>query len=52
MNVATIVQPLTGHIERLYASINDPTIPIISLAKGFLSSMRMEPINVARKKLT
>jgi hypothetical protein len=43
MSVSTIVQPVTGYLDRLYASI-DPSLCLAALAKGFLSSLRMDPI--------
>lgn len=51
MSVATIVQPVTGYIERLYPSI-DPIIVVTTLSKIFLSNLRMDPLKVAYKKLT
>lgn len=49
--VSTIVQPVTGQIERLYSSI-DTYSSITALSKGFLSSLRMDNIDLARKKIT
>lgn len=51
MCVATIVQPVTGYHTKLYESLN-PTTVISALGKGFLSSLRMDDINDARKKIT
>lgn len=51
MSVATIVQPVTGYYQRLYDSI-DTIASSCALARGFLSSLRMEQLNSARKKLT
>lgn len=41
INVTTIVQPISGHLERLYDSIVDPQISIALLARFFMSSLRM-----------
>ncbi len=41
MSIATIIQPVTGYMDRLYKSI-DPICASSALAKGFLSSLRME----------
>lgn len=49
--VSTVVQPVTGYIEKLYQGI-DPISTSSAIAKGFLSSLRMEDINATRKKVT
>lgn len=51
MTVANIVQPVSGFLDRIYESI-DPQNMSAAISKGFLSSLRMENLNVARKKLT
>lgn len=40
VSIATIVQPITGFTDRLYASIDVQTT-ICGLAKKFLSALRM-----------
>jgi hypothetical protein len=40
VSVATIVQPITGYTDRLYASIDVQTT-ICGLGKKFLSALRM-----------
>ena len=49
--MANIVQPVTGYLDRLYESI-DMQMSIVGIGKGFMSSLRMENLNIARKKLT
>lgn len=50
MSVATIVQPVTGNISKLYANI-DAQLVTASISRQFFSALRMESINNARKKL-
>lgn len=50
MSVATIVQPVTGNISKLYANI-DAQLATASISRQFFSALRMESINNARKKL-
>ena len=48
-SVATIVQPVTGFVSRLYDGI-DGAVAITALGKKFMSILRMESINSVRKK--
>lgn len=50
ISIATVVQPVTGFLPKLYASI-DIQLANASLAKQFFSALRMDTINNARKKL-
>lgn len=49
--VSTIVQPVTGYVEKLYPGI-DYITTITCLAKGYFSSLRMDDLNISRKRIT
>lgn len=51
MCVSTVVLPVTGYFEKLYKNI-DSSLVSFALARGFLSSLRVEDTNIARKKIT
>lgn len=51
MTVINYVLPVSGYLNRLYESI-DSQVTSAALAKGFFSSLRMENLNTARKKVT
>jgi hypothetical protein len=40
MSVSTIIQPVTGYLDRLYKSVDQIAVSN-ALSKGFLSSLRM-----------
>lgn len=50
ISVASYIQPVTGYMDKLYSSIDAP-VSIVCLAKKFLSALRMEPIEVVRKRM-
>ena len=51
MCVSTVVLPVTGYFEKLYKNI-DSGLVSFALTRGFLSSLRVEDTNIARKKIT
>ena len=50
ISLATIVQPVSGFLEKLYEGI-DSFVSITALAKKFMSILRMESITNVRRKM-